>query len=789
MPPKSGPLAPTILVVLGVTGDLAKKKILPALAHLQALKILPKQFKVVGFSRRPWQDSDLRSYAASILKEEPAGEFLEKLHYAQGTFENRASYGDLAAKLKAIDAEWGICSNKLFYLAVPPSSYRPILEHLASSGLTEPCGGDAGWTRVLVEKPFGSDLASAEALDELLCKLFKEEQIYRIDHYLAKEMLQNILVFRFTNDLFRDIWNNRHIARIDISTPETLGVEDRGPFYDSVGTLRDVGQNHLLQMLALITMDYPAGFTAASIRAERARILSHLEPPAPAEIGQSTFRAQFRGYREIRGVAPDSETETYFRAMARLNHPDWQGVPIYMEAGKRMGTQKKEIVITLRHSAPCLCPAGAPHYEDRIIIRSEPREEIVVQFWVKKPGFKFALEERAMEFRLREDNSRRQQYTEEYEKLLLDCIAGDQTLFVSSAEIRPMWRFTDAIRRGWNRGKAPLHEYEPDTQHILHEAHAFFKHNSDALSPRLAHKTIGVVGLGKMGANIARQMMDKDWKVVVWNRTYETAREMEAEGVSPVRTLKELAGALPRPRVLWIMVPAGKAVEEVLFGRDGLAKQLQKDDTVIDAGNSFYKDSVRRAKRLRKLGINFLDAGTSGGPSGARHGAAIMVGGEEKIYRELRPLLESLSTPGGLGRMGEAGAGHFVKMVHNGIEYGMMQAIAEGFAIMKKSAFRLPLRRIASLYDHKSVIESRLVRWLENAFREHGEDLKDISGKVGYTGEGEWTAKTAKQLKVPAPIIESSFKFRVKSQKNPSYMGKILSALRNQFGGHQAKPE
>ncbi len=787
MTKKARDAAPTILVILGVTGDLAKKKILPALAHLHEFGALPPKFRIVGFSRRPWQDEDLRAYISGALKSPPPSGFLQKISYAKGIFENPASYSGLAEKLKKIDAEWGACSNKLFYLAVPPATYRTILNHLAASGLTIPCGGAEGWTRILVEKPFGHDLKSAAELDKFLLKHFKEEQIYRIDHYLAKEMLQNILVFRFTNDLFRDIWNSSHIARIDISTPETLGVEDRGEFYDATGALRDVGQNHLLQTLALITMEYPEGFTASAIRARRAEVLSYLLPPSPAEAARETFRAQYRGYRQIRGVAPDSETETYFRTVARLSHPDWEGVPVYMEAGKRLGLQKKEIVVTLKHPSPCLCPPGGPHYEDRIVIRSEPREEIVVQFWVKRPGFDFTLEERALEFQLRAPGAKGAQYTEEYEKLLLDCISGDQTLFVSSAEIAPMWRYTDAIRRVWDKGAVPLREYEPDSQKILHAAREFFEKESDWESPRLKSRTVGVVGLGKMGGGVARQLLEKGWKVLVWNRTFKTAQAMEQEGAEAAETLADLVRRLPRPRTLWVMVPAGEATEEVIFGKGGLAEHLAKDDVLIDAGNSFYKDSVRRAARLRRRGIHFVDAGTSGGPSGARHGAAIMAGGEEKIYAELLPLFRDLAVPGGLGYMGPAGAGHFVKMVHNGIEYGMMQSLAEGFAILKKSSFRLPLQKIAALYNHRSVIESRLTGWLANAYREHGENLKGITGKVGSTGEGEWTARTARELKVPAQIIEESFKFRVASRKKPGYIGKILSALRNQFGGHSAE--
>jgi 6-phosphogluconate dehydrogenase len=232
------------------------------------------------------------------------------------------------------------------------------------------------------------------------------------------------------------------------------------------------------------------------------------------------------------------------------------------------------------------------------------------------------------------------------------------------------------------------------------------------------------------------------------------------------------------------MVTAGKPVDDLLFGKDGLAAKLKKGDMVIDGGNSFFEDSMRRARLLEKKGIKFLDAGVSGGPAGARHGACMMIGGDKASYEKWEALFADASVADGYAYFGKAGAGHFVKMVHNGIEYGMMQSIAEGFALMKKSPFKLDLQEIARLYNHGSVIESRLVGWLEGGYLMFGEELKKVSGSVAYTGEGEWTVKTGKKWRMKLPVIEDSFKFRVRSKRAPSYMGKILSVLRNQFGGH-----
>ena len=301
------------------------------------------------------------------------------------------------------------------------------------------------------------------------------------------------------------------------------------------------------------------------------------------------------------------------------------------------------------------------------------------------------------------------------------------------------------------------------------------------------NRELAIIGLGKMGSGIAKRLLKKGWTVRGFDNSQAVVRELASFGMQAADSLQAAVEELPTPRLVWLMVPAGKAVDEVLFGKSGIVQKLSKGDVVIDGGNSFYKDSVRRAKKLSALGITFVDVGFSGGPSGARNGACLMVGGDESTFKKLEPLYRDLSIEEGYRFFSGAGAGHFVKMVHNGIEYGMMQSLAEGFAILKKSKFKLDLGHVAESYNHGSVIQSRLVSWLESAYKEYGENLAAISGKVGHSGEGEWTAKTARELKVPAKIIEESFKFRVQSAKKPSYTGKVVSALRGQFGGHSVK--
>lgn len=298
-------------------------------------------------------------------------------------------------------------------------------------------------------------------------------------------------------------------------------------------------------------------------------------------------------------------------------------------------------------------------------------------------------------------------------------------------------------------------------------------------------KEIAIIGLGKMGKNMTLRLLERNWRVLVYDKKPKLKKELSKKGAIPISRLPELTEKLTPPRLIWLMIPVGKPVEEILFSKEGLVNFLKKGDIIIDGGNSFFEDSIKRGKKLSLKGIEFLDVGVSGGPTGARKGACLMIGGKKEIFEKLKPLFKDLATTNGFQYLGKSGSGHFVKMVHNGIEYGMMQSIAEGFNLMKNSSFKLDLKKIAQLYNQGSVIESRLVGWLAQAFEKYGNDLKIVSGKVGATGEGEWTVKTAKKWKISLKIIKASFQFRKQSQKKPSYTGKILSALRGEFGGHK----
>lgn len=302
---------------------------------------------------------------------------------------------------------------------------------------------------------------------------------------------------------------------------------------------------------------------------------------------------------------------------------------------------------------------------------------------------------------------------------------------------------------------------------------------------------IGYVGLGKMGLGMVERLLDNGHEVVVWNRSPGPRQEAEKYGAKAVATILELVNKLAAPRVVWLMLPAGEVTEEHIKIFEG---SLQKGDLIIDGANSYYEDSMRRAKELARKGIKFMDVGTSGGPKGAREGACLMVGGEREDFNRLKSLFSDLAAPGAYALLGPVGAGHFTKMVHNGIEYGMMQALAEGAAVLKASPFNLDLKEVFNLYNRRSVIESRLVGWAKKAIEEDRE-LSSISEKIDHTGEGEWTIGAAKGLGIPVPVIRESFEVRVRSDKEPKenskviFRNKMVSALRGQFGGHAVKKE
>ncbi len=396
------------------------------------------------------------------FKEEDVKHFLDHISYEQGNFDSVPAYSRLAETLRLIDERWGQCSNKLFHLSVPPNLYYGILSNLSSSKLTQPCDDHTGWTRVLIEKPFGNDITTARSIDKFLGKLFKEEQIFRIDHYLAKEALQNIVAFRFQNPIFEPIWQNTYIDRVHIKLMEKDGIEARGSSYELVGALKDMGQNHILQALALVAMNEPRSVKADDIRRERVKVLKALKPISKRDISQSVVRGQYSGYLTEPGVSAHSLTETYFRVKAFVNTSRWKGVPFYLESGKGLAESKTEIDIYFRGKSSAKSE-GTGSAGNILTFRILPDEGIKIKFFVKTPGYGFKTEPRTLKFKY-SDVPAFNSVPNDYERLIHDAFIGDQTLFASTEEIMASWEFVTSILNNWK--DLPLNVYEKGAKEV-----------------------------------------------------------------------------------------------------------------------------------------------------------------------------------------------------------------------------------------------------------------------------------------------------------------------------------
>ncbi len=472
------------MVIFGATGDLMHRKLMPALYHLIRDGAVSRDIYIVGVGRREITTDQFREMMASAVKESLGDEFdlnlwshiIDHMHYSRGKFEDEALYGNLTQLLEGFDKEIQACVPRFFYLATPPQHYETILNHLHKSKLSEGCGqGTSLYTRVLIEKPFGKDLATAQHLDELLGKIFEERQIYRIDHYLGKETVQNLLSFRFANGIFEPTWNREFIDHVQITLAEDIGVGTRGEFYDGVGTLRDVVQNHMLEMLAVTAMDQPRAFDAQSIRDQRVKVTRAINCIEPKDVGRFVVRGQYDGYTKEKNVDPHSTTETFVAMRITLDTPRWRDVPFYLRAGKHLAGKTTEISIHYKKPAVCVgdpstssgqvCLFPEPDVMRNVLaIRVDPKEGIILRLMAKKPGFGMKLTPVQMNFAYK-DSFTKESQPMAYERLLLDAIGGDQTLFSRTDEIDASWSFATKILEGWKTyaKKAPLITYTKGT--------------------------------------------------------------------------------------------------------------------------------------------------------------------------------------------------------------------------------------------------------------------------------------------------------------------------------------
>ena len=457
---------PCTIVIFGATGDLTHRKLIPALYNLAADGDLPPAVTIVGFARREKSDDQFRNelenasrkFSRQTVRDDIWKTFAESIVYHRSEFEDEGGYKTLAKRLDKIDKESGTRGNRLFYLAAAPDQFESILKHLKAAGLNETCKGS--WARVIVEKPFGTDLPSARELNRIVRNSFTEEQTYRIDHFLGKETAQNVLVLRFANAIFAPLWNTHYVDSVQITAAETLGVETRAGFYEHAGALRDMVQNHLLQLLCLVAMEPPTDLGADSIRDEKVKVIRSLRHLSRNEVAANIVRGQYTegaihgdpvvGYRQEQNVKPDSQTETFVALRLFIDNWRWADVPIYMRVGKRLPKSATEISVHFKKAPPVLFNKELCD-QNVLVIRIQPDEGISLRIHAKVPGASFRIEPVKMDFHY--GTSFGKASPEAYERLLLDAMSGDATLFARRDEVEEAWAFIDPIEEAWHAKK------------------------------------------------------------------------------------------------------------------------------------------------------------------------------------------------------------------------------------------------------------------------------------------------------------------------------------------------
>jgi glucose-6-phosphate 1-dehydrogenase len=467
---------PCVLVLFGVTGDLATKKLLPAIYDLGNRGLLPPGFSLVGFARRDWEDEDFAQVAYDAVKTHARTPFRdtvwqhlsEGFRFVQGEFGDDAAFDRLSQTVAKLDETRGTRGNYAFYLSVPPKAFPAVVGQLKRSGLAGELRADRkprqrGWRRVVVEKPFGHDLASAQELNALLLDVFPADAVFRIDHYLGKETVQNILALRFANSLFEPIWNRGYVDHVQITMAEDIGIGGRAGYYDGIGAARDVIQNHLLQLLALTAMEEPVAFHSSALRAEKVKVLSAVQ--LPEDLATGTARGQYAagwqggiqvcGYLEEDGIAPGSRTETYAAVRLCIDTRRWAGVPFYLRTGKRLPVRMTEIAVIFQR-APHLPFAATDTRElgqNALVIRVQPDEGVTVRFGSKVPGSAMEVRDVNMDFAYGESFT--ENSPEAYERLLLDVLIGDPPLFPGVGEVELGWQILDPIEAYWESHGRP----------------------------------------------------------------------------------------------------------------------------------------------------------------------------------------------------------------------------------------------------------------------------------------------------------------------------------------------
>jgi len=494
-----------LLVIFGASGDLTRRKLIPALFALHTQKLLPEAFAIVGAGRAGMSDEEFRQKTLEGLKEkagkdlpkESVHDFLRMLHFVSFDTSQPQAYGKLKEKMETTASAFGIDGNCIYYLATPPDLYATIAQSLAMQKINT--NSASGWKRLIIEKPVGYDQRSARELHKSLYSCFDESQLYRIDHYLGKETVQNVMVTRFSNGIFEPLWNRNYIHHVEITSAESLGIENRGGYYDKAGVLRDMIQNHLLQLMTLVAMEPPTLITSNAIRNETLKVLQSIRPIPSKEVEKSVIRGQYtastvrgvrmKSYRDEEGVNPESRTETFVALKLFVENWRWGGVPFFIRSGKRLPTRVTEIVIHFKptpHRLFCF-DENRTNADNQLVIRIQPDEGILLKFGVKVPGVGFRVQDVNMDFHYSEltDHS----IPEAYQRLLLDCMQGDSTLFTRGDAVEESWGIVDPILREWEKNPAiPIYGYPAGTwgpmesEKLIDEPHMSWRYPCKNLS-------------------------------------------------------------------------------------------------------------------------------------------------------------------------------------------------------------------------------------------------------------------------------------------------------------------
>jgi len=463
-----GVTEPCTVILFGASGDLAKRKVIPALFDLAIHNALGPRYALIGFARTSMTDESFRTTAGEAAKSisevgpiDPKqwDEFASNMFYSAGDYGNQEAYAQLARRLSEVESSKNLGGNRLFYLSTPPEVYPDIVEQLGRAGLARPASPDS-WVRIIIEKPFGRDLTTAKELNEIVHNVFEEHQVYRIDHYLGKDTVQNLLVFRFGNGIFEPLWSRNYVDHVQITAAETLGVERRGGFYETAGALRDMIQSHVLQLTSLVAVEPPASFDATAVRNEKLKVLQSIRPFDLEMVAQAVVRGQYSpgsiggtpvpGYREEQNVNPKSRTETFVAAKLLIDNWRWANVPFYLRTGKRLAKRTTEIVIQFKR-APHIVFRGREADANRLVLNIQPDEGISVSFGAKRPGTEMSIGNVTMNFSYREgfgDSSR-----SAYATLVNDCLRGDATLFDRGDSVEAAWSLVEPVLDVWSAAK------------------------------------------------------------------------------------------------------------------------------------------------------------------------------------------------------------------------------------------------------------------------------------------------------------------------------------------------